>query len=203
MKSILYSIAIILSFLTLQSCTKIVDGCTDPMASNYQASANNDDGSCIYLYLGQSFQGGVVGYFFKEGDAGYDASVLHGLIVAPATIFTDKWGCIGDSVGTATAFGTGDQNTAAIVNACADSGTAAKYCNDLVISDYSDWYLPSRDELLKLYANRTSIGGFSSSYYWTSSENSANQVICIHMNSGNALNINKDSTLKVRAIRRF
>jgi hypothetical protein len=31
-------------------CTVL--GCTDPLATNYDASANTDDGSCIYVVLG-------------------------------------------------------------------------------------------------------------------------------------------------------
>jgi len=35
---------------------------------------------------------------------------------------------------------------------------------------YSDWYLPSKDELNKLYLNRTAVGGFSINTYWSSTE---------------------------------
>lgn len=37
---------LITSSLVISSCKK--DGCTDPTADNYNSSANNDDGSCIY-----------------------------------------------------------------------------------------------------------------------------------------------------------
>ncbi len=203
MKKIVFSLLIVTGLLALQSCTKIVDGCTDPMASNYQANANNDDGSCIYLYIGDDFQGGVVGYFLKEGDPGYDATVVHGLIVAPATTVVYPWGCVGDSIGTSALPGTGAYNTTAIINHCADSGTAARYCAELIIGEYSDWYLPCKDELNKIYSNKATIGGFTNSYYWSSSESDSAHVSCLHFSSGNTLNIKKDSILKVRAVRNF
>jgi hypothetical protein len=40
------------------------------------------------------------------------------------------------------------------------------------LGGYSDWYLPSSDELNQLYINRVAIGGFDSSDYWSSTEGS-------------------------------
>ncbi|MBI9097617.1 MAG: hypothetical protein JEY91_04020 [Spirochaetaceae bacterium] len=52
---------------------------------------------------------------------------------------------------------------------------AAQLCDDYVNEEsgtgvYYDWYLPSRDELFKLYLSKDKIGGFSSLDYWSSSE---------------------------------
>ena len=42
---------------------------------------------------------------------------------------------------------------------------------------YTDWYLPSKDELNKLYLNKVVIGGFAGGFpdgfYWSSSEDSS------------------------------
>ena len=50
MKKILLILTI--SILTLESCmerTVIIDGCTDPVAINYNFNSDYDNGSCIYI----------------------------------------------------------------------------------------------------------------------------------------------------------
>lgn len=124
------------------------------------------------LTVGSSYGGGVVAYIYVSGDPGYVSGEVHGLIAAPNDQSTGiQWGCYGaPSVATSTALGTGAANTAAISTTCG-AGTAARLCDDLVLGGYSDWCLPSRDELEKLYLNQALIGGFSTalySYYWSS-----------------------------------
>ena len=86
-----------------------------------------------------------------------------------------EWGCYEESVNGADgqAIGTGYQNTLDIVNqGCTSRNggiTAAQAALDAEINGYSDWYLPSRDELKEMYNTigkggpEGNIGGFETS----------------------------------------
>ena len=56
------------------------------------------------------------------------------------------------------------------MNGCSTAGIAARLCGDLVLNGYSDWYLPSKDELHQLLTNQTAIGYVTHSFYWSSSQ---------------------------------
>ena len=90
------------------------------------------------------------------------------------------------------------------MNGCATAGIAARLCGDLVLNGYSDWYLPSKDELNKLYLNRTAIGGFAAAYYWSSSEIKYDVAWVQNFNSGSPISNNyKYYADHVRAVRAF
>jgi hypothetical protein len=84
------------------------------------------------------------------------------------------WGCYGTLISGAdgTVVGTGEQNTIDIEAGCATAGTAADICANLSLGGYSDWFLPSKDELDLMYENLTvaGVGGVAGSDYWSSSE---------------------------------
>jgi hypothetical protein len=159
------------------------------------------------LAVGQSYQGGKIAYIFKSGDAGYISGQTHGLIAAPTDQSSGmQWynGTNKITGATGTAIGTGNANTTAIVNSQGAGSYAAKLCYDLVLGGYSDWYLPSRDELNQLYINRLAVGGFSNGDYWSSSEYSSTNAYEFNFTSGSISNYTKSySADYVRAIRSF
>jgi hypothetical protein len=113
----------------------------------------------------------------------------------------------------ATAIGTGQANTNAIINIQGAGNYAASLCDNLTLNGYSDWFLPSQDELNEMYINNPIIntvavanGGVSFSlYYWTSSQATTNTNIAwIQFFQGGSQQINnKFNTAYVRAIRTF
>ena len=98
-------------------------------------------------------------------------------------------------------------NTQYFVRSYATLGTgsyAAKLCFDLVLNGYSDWYLPSRNEMSKMILNKIAIGGFSSANYWSSSEYDIMNAYYSNFTSGNSNLIgSKNSVSNVRAVRSF
>jgi hypothetical protein len=146
---------------------------------------------------GLAYGGGIIFYVDETG--------RHGLISATTDQSTGaQWGCYGTTIGgTSTAIGTGQANTMLIVNGCIDAGTAARICNDLSLDGYDDWFLPSKDELNLMYEQKTAIGGFTNSYYWSSSEYASDVSWFHQFGDGTVSYYFRYIGFSVRAVRAF
>lgn len=79
---------------------------------------------------------------------------------------------------------------------------AMSTCENSILSGYTDWYLPSKDELMILYNNKNLIGGFSGDSYWSSTEFDSDNAWEQNFNYGDQSHHLKSGTYRVRCVRR-
>ena len=159
--------------------------------------------------IGQTFAGGIIFYVQSDGT---------GLVAAPLDQSTGAvWGCSGTIIsGTGgIAIGTGFQNTIAIDTVCSTPGIAADICANLSLNGFTDWFLPSQDEIDEMYikigqgaqAPNTNIGNFSDTPYWSSTaqDSGLNPGLFAYLKNFNGNNIDggRNGSFYVRAIRAF
>lgn len=147
--------------------------------------------------IGERYGGGVVFYVDSTGN--------HGLIAATADQKKVKWynGNYVVTNATGAAVGTGQANTRTIVSAQGAGSYAASVCDQLELNGYSDWFLPSKEELNLLRSQKTAVGGFANPFYWSSTEYSSHYAWAQNFNNGRQDYGNKNSTPSIRAVRAF
>jgi hypothetical protein len=172
--------------------------------------------------------GGII-FYDDEADGTDDIDGARYLEAAPSDIdvagdYNHVWGGgggpsnpAGFPVGSSargTAIGTGEANTAAIVaeyganepkNSIGDY--AARLADQYASGGYTDWFLPSQDELNLMYQNQGDIGGFSEDDYWSSSEISGTNAWSQDFGSLTVAQKNQGKNFlsgeRVRAVRAF
>ena len=151
--------------------------------------------------IGDEFQGG---YYMGQLGGYY-------LICAPIAGQYDgtlQWKTTDTTTANTDSTTDGHANTAAMVVAGITDHPAGEFCVDLTIDGYSDWYLPSKDELNLLYTNHAALeaagaGSFIDNYYWSSSEDTPTNAWFQHFYNGGQTTPNKSSYYYVRAISRY
>lgn len=124
------------------------------------------------------------------------------------------WGCESVMVGeTSTDVGAGFENTKRILSAgCAGDGSVLHIVANATVGGYTDWFLPSRDELYHLYNNLFNLGpnfhsvyGFQTKTYTSSSEYNATSAWGYDFAAGGNIQHAKSkiASIAVRAVRRF
>ena len=149
---------------------------------------------------GDIVQGGL--YTFSDSGYAY-------ITAATDQSTSAQWGCQGTLIpegATPEAIGQGVINTPTIVATCATAGIAARLADQLVLNGFSDWFLPSLEELGMMWTELASdgLGSFANHIYWSSTQASATQAFTVDMNNGNPNQHNKSQTNRhTRAMRRF
>ena len=101
----------------------------------------------------------------------------------------------------------GQKNTLDIVKAYGNQNNseyAANICHQLDAYGYTDWYLPSVNEIRLVYQQKETIGGFMQGRYWTSTDNqwSAGNPFILDFSNGVRNSLNSGSHAGVRCVRR-
>lgn len=163
-------------------------------------------GPCTYSIGDRGPAGGYVFYdkgFYSDGWRFMEVADTEQRSLA-------NWGCSGTLVVGAdgTAVGTGEQNTLDIVAVCTDPNSAANICNNLVLNDFDDWFLPSPDELALVFSNIVQgrgIPGFTNNY-WTSKQGSSASTAFFYSHTAlQTFEGNREAGVQagVRAVRAF
>jgi len=189
-------------------------------------------GICAMLFTQNTGAGSGEEKTYKIGDTGpaggvifYDRGVFIGdnaidrehawryLEMAPAeTEFSAHWGGHGVNIaGTSTTVGSGRMNTEIILEqllSLGEIGCAAQLCDKLAYKGFTDWFLPSKDELDLMYKNlkQKNLGRFGAGKsYWSSSQATDECAWYQSFDSGRQFNYGnyKYNQFEVRAIRAF
>ncbi len=178
--------------IRFDTTTKIFEGCDGTAWGVLSLSPHS------YAIGDTGPAGGVVFYITNNGQNGMEAAPKdQGAMVL--------WGCNNTLMSGAdgTAVGTGAQNTSDILAGCSDAGIAAEKADEYTLNGYNDWFLPSKDELDLLYQQKSVVGGFNSGLYWSSTEYDSGYAWYTRMLTGDQGAVDKDLTIRVRAVRAF
>lgn len=161
----------------------------------------------VYTF-GQSYGGGLVAYLDYTGRHGFvvtstDLNGANGL-TWDATPLVNGTYTYTPTGATHTEIGTGGANTAVIYGIYKSGNYAASVCVNYRGGNYTDWVLPSKDELNQIYRNKTALGIPNTANYWWSSSEYSYQSAYSQLFSIGASNIDaKFAGRVVRAIRYF
>ena len=154
-------------------------------------------------YIGEKYGGGRI-FWLEPGSNGQKGLIAAEEDTAQLALWSKLNGYDPYATwGRDASIGAGQANTAAMLATPAAAGQAVKFVNDLIIGEYTDWFMPSERELYQMWYRRYQIGGMGTKTYWCSTERSWYQAYCIRFSDGTTHRRDKDNRYYVRAIRKF
>lgn len=183
------------------------------------------------IFITPDSPGNPTGLYFEVAPTGWGVGAATGGVGTPGSSSVDPklvWSSTQSAVVPApgaqgTLIGTGVTNTAAILGQDSTRGYAVTESDFYSNNGKSDWFLPSKDELVQLckYAtgqntaitssapttactgSATLLTGFEGAIYWSSSEYDQWDPLPIHFLNGRQSRVNKNQPHYVRPIRSF
>lgn len=159
-------------------------------------------------WVGKSTLGGVIFHTYRDAN-----NVEHGLIcsIVDQSIGSQYSNITSASIGTARTYD-GQYNTNLMKAQTSATSGAWKDADDYTYFAYSDWYLPSINELDLLFKNMFNVNKTLATIvgadqinltngYWSSTEANANNAY--YMGNGYSVTASKSTSYYVRAIRQF
>ncbi len=187
-KIVIFCLIIILSGCATKSATKSLPSGVTP---TYAIGDTGPAGGKIFIT--PSTSGNSTSKYFEA---------------APADLGTESVWC-SDTTNllgvSGTTIGTGAANTTKMLLTCTSGAafSADVYSTTNNSKIYSDWFLPSKDELNQIYVNKTTIGSFTTSSYWSSSEDDADGAWAQYFRLRFQYDDVKDGLNYVRPVRAF
>ena len=188
---------------------------------NFRVTATNKVGTSIASefsnvvpdpQVGKKLFGGRVFYILNSADPGHISGQTRGLICADrdkeAKVKWDPNNISQEVTGTYEEMGHGKMNTQNIIDKLGEQNKSyAAYQATLYSADdgYTGWYLPSKDELNRIYQNLENYESmnFEDKNYWSSSEKGQTLACFYNLSKGTQGRDNKPYEYSVRPIRSF
>jgi hypothetical protein len=162
------------------------------------------------VYILSTTSGNTTGLTFEAARNDWNGSAPDGTV---------KWCAAGTAIsGLSSAIGSGSSNSATMATSCSSTGAddAAEYVRGKTIGGKTDWFLPSRDEALAIYAQRsvftgayaTNGTGVDAARYLTSTQGAnPSNALGVYMAGGvfpgNSDDFSKTFGFAVRPVRSF
>ena len=154
----------------------------------------------LSIHRGDEYGGGFVFYLDSTGQHGLIAALSDQNVLAPwwnGTFVTTNAKSTTD----------GFLNTRQIVSVQGNGHYAASICNDYTGGGFGDWFLPSKDQLNKLYMHSQGLlgNGIYGGVYWSSTEYDAGNAWVQDFANGQQFidNTSDGANVHTRAIRAF